>query len=516
VYDDAHIGNFRSFLAADVLRRWIESPMCEIRTTDGGVHQGARQVLHVMNITDVGHMTDDADGGEHGEDRMAVAGRRLAEAKKAGKLPEGTQIDPQDPYQIARYFESRFHEDARMLGLKLAVEAVAHPTLMPRATENVEGMKVVIARLIQQGYAYVAGMEGARAVYFRVRRHAGYGMLSGNSLEALRAGEGGRVSDDNQSQKEHPADFLLWKEDQSHIMKWNSPWGAGYPGWHVECTVMSMVRLAPELRGATDAQGALATFARSGSAPLIDLHSGGEDNIFPHHECEIAQSCCAFNAEPQGASFASMWFHPRFLLVEGTKMSKSKGNFFTARDLFAKGIEPGALRLELIKTHYRSNANFTFQGLEDSQRMLDRWRRWLESARGEGPSDARTLAAKEFSAALHEDLNMSGALAAINTLISEVRQPSAADGAFLLECDQVLGVLGLARPKAMTSEIAVYAPGIEPDARIESLLEARKQARAGKDFASSDRIRDQLLEMGLSIKDLPGGKVEVKRAPMGG
>src|SRR3954463_7922251 len=219
VYDDAHIGNFRSFLAADVLRRWIESPLCEVEGPDGKPVAGPRRVVHVMNITDVGHMTDDAEGGEHGEDRMAVAGKRLLEAKKSGALPADAKIDPSDPYSIAAFYAQRFLDDARKLGLKVALEAQQDPTLMPRATANVEGMKQMVQLLIDKGHAYVAGPQGARAVYFRVKSFPAYGRLSGNTLDQLRTGEGGRITADNQSQKEPPADFLLWKEDASHIMK---------------------------------------------------------------------------------------------------------------------------------------------------------------------------------------------------------------------------------------------------------------------------------------------------------
>ncbi len=381
VYDDAHIGNFRSFLAADLLRRWVESLLCEIADGKGGSHKGARKDTHVMNITDVGHMTDDAEGGEAGEDRMAVAGRRIAEAKKAGKLPADAKVDPSDPYQIAKFYEGRFKEDSRSLGLKLVLDADKDPSLTPRATDNIDGMKLVIETLLAKGFAYPAGNPGARVVYFDVQKFAPYGRLSGNTLDKLREGEGGRISGENQSQKRHPADFLLWKEDPSHVMKWPSPasltgWGMGYPGWHIECTVMSVGRLL-SLDAADRASGRVLSEALAKGLPngdsLIDLHSGGEDNIFPHHECELAQSCCAFNQSPAQGTFSRLWFHPRFLFVEGAKMSKSKGNFFTARDLFAKGYEPAAVRLELIRTHYRSNADFREQGLKDCQRMLNRW-----------------------------------------------------------------------------------------------------------------------------------------------
>jgi cysteinyl-tRNA synthetase len=538
VYDDAHIGNFRSFLAADLLRRFLESPICALAQPGDphtGPHTGPRRVTHVMNITDVGHMTDDAEGGERGEDRMAIAGKRLLEAKKSGSLPPGVELNPADPYQIARFYEHRFLEDARALGLKISLEALEDPTLHPRATDNVPGMIAVIQRLIARGHAYAVGTPGRRVVYFDVRSFAPYGQLSGNTLDALREGEGGRISAENQAGKKHPADFLLWKEDPSHIMKWPSPWGEGYPGWHIECTVMSVARLCGA-QGRVLSPDELASHAVDNGQPLIDLHSGGEDNIFPHHECELAQSCCAFNGAPAGGSFAAMWFHPRFLLVEGAKMSKSKGNFFTARDLFAKGIEPAALRLELIKTHYRSNANFTMQGLADSQRMIDRWRRALEGARAANslpaPHEARgphehpetpntstpapTPAGRAFLAAfadaLHDDLNIAAAIAELNTWTSTLATPSAPDLAPLVIADRVLGLLSRPRPKALDTEIALFAPGVTPDAAVEDLLRRRKAARASKDFAASDAIRDQLAAMGYAIKDTAGGKVEVRRA----
>jgi cysteinyl-tRNA synthetase len=513
VYDDAHIGNFRSFLAADVLRRWIESPLCELANDPAGK---PRRVVHVMNITDVGHMTDDAEGGESGEDRMAVAGRRLLEAKKQGKVTG--DVDPADPYQIARYFENRFKDDARKLGLKLVLDADRDPSLMPRATESVPGMIELVQRLIQRGNAYLTGRPGARVVYFRVRSYAPYGRLSGNTLDKLREGEGGRISTEHQAAKEHPADFLLWKEDPSHIMKWDSPWGPGYPGWHIECSVMSASRLrAAGPRPLSVAE--LASLTLPDGEPVIDLHSGGEDNIFPHHECEIAQSCCAFNAQPQEGSYASMWFHPRFLLVEGTKMSKSKGNFFTARDLFegrnpaGQHFEPAAVRLELIKTHYRSNANFTMQGLVDSQRLVDRWRRISEaSTPGTGDEARRRECAEAFTSAMHEDLNIAAAIAAVNSWAGAVPSPVAADAAFIRTLDDVLGVLSLERPASTQSDIGLFAPGVAPDPAVIAKLEERRAARAAKDFKKSDLIRDELLKMGYAIKDVAGGKVEVRRS----
>ncbi|MBM4107284.1 MAG: cysteine--tRNA ligase [Phycisphaerae bacterium] len=520
VYDDAHIGNFRAFLAGDLLRRWLESPLCEVSDGRGGVHRGPRRVVQVMNITDVGHMTDDAEGGESGEDRMAVAGRRLEEAKKAGTIPAGVDVDAGNPYAIARFYESRFREDARRLGLKVALDADRDPTLMPRATENVPGMIAVVRRLLASGHAYVAGEPGRRAVYFRVRSFGPYGRLSGNTLDRLREGEGGRIQASHQSQKEHPADFLLWKEDPTHLMSWEaafdaSPWGRGYPGWHVECTVMSVARLA---RGALDGEPLtpeqLASLVVENGAPLIDLHSGGEDNIFPHHECEIAQSCCAFNADPDAGSFAGLWLHARFLLVNGEKMSKSKGNFFTARDLFARGVEPAALRLELIKTHYRANANFTDQGLVDSQRLVERWRRVLAAGGGpEAEGGGVSPVEREFADAMNDDLNIARGIAAVNTWAGGLASPGPEDARVMRRLDGVLGVLGLERPEARSTAIGVYQAGVEPSAQIEALLEERRAARAARDFATSDRIRDRLASMGLAVKDTPGGLVEVSRRP---
>ncbi len=504
VYDDAHIGNFRSFLAADLLRRWIESPLCTLRTPEGE-HLGPRRVRHVMNITDVGHMTEDdvADGG--GEDKMALAGRRLLEAKKAGTLPPGVEIDPNDPYAIADFYTRRFLEDARRVGLRVAVEAEHDPSLMPRATQHVTdadgrlGMIGVIARLLERGHAYVVGEPGARVVYFDVQSFPAYGRLSGNTLEHLREGQGGRVSAENQAGKRHPADFLLWKEDPTHIMRWDSPWGQGYPGWHVECTAMSVAHLVNH---------------PDGSGDLIDIHSGGEDNIFPHHECEIAQSCCCFSNNPGHCSLARLWFHPRFLLVDGEKMSKSRGTFYTVRGLIERGIEPAAIRLELIRTHYRSNANFTRQGLRDAQRMIDRWRRVGDA--GDAPLDDDRLrahtVARDFARFMDDDLNIAGALGVLNAWVASLDAPAPEDAALMRALDRVLGVLELERPQAVDTGIAIFRPPVEASDEVVALLEERRKAKQAKDFGRADAIRDQLRDMGLAIKDVPGGRVEVSRA----
>jgi len=519
VYDDAHIGNFRSFLAADLLRRFIESPLCTLKRPDGTTHSGPRQVVHVMNITDVGHMTGDDQADGAGEDKMALAGRRLAEAKKSGKLPAGATIDPNDPSAIASFYAERFLDDARTLGLKVAIEAKADPTLMPRPTQKIGAMVAMILELMAKGNAYAVGPAGKKVVYFDVQSFRAadgslrYGLLSGNTLDKLRTGAGGRISDSNQQHKKHPADFLLWKADASHIMKWDpasfdarADWGAGYPGWHIECSVMAEERLGERADGqmAKSSKGQV-----EAQTSVIDLHSGGEDNIFPHHECEIAQSCCAAGVP----SFARTWFHPRHLFVNGEKMSKSKGNFFTIRDLLAKGYEPGAIRLELIKTHYRSNANFTEQGLKDSARMVERWRRVAPAATGH--IDAAALMdhplARGFSEAMHDDANIAAAVAAVNAWMNETSTPAPGDARAMAVIDGVLGVLALERPPSAQTDIGIFLPGTTPDPTVIELLTARRDAKAAKDFKQSDAIRDELGALGLAIKDVAGGRVEVSR-----
>jgi cysteinyl-tRNA synthetase len=315
-----------------------------------------------------------------------------------------------------------------------------------------------------------------------VRSFPAYGRLSNNTLEALKEGAGERVSATNQANKRHPADFMLWKPDPTHLMRWPSPWGEGYPGWHLECSAMAASLLGDE----------------------IDLHSGGEDNIFPHHECEIAQSCGASGH----ACFARHWFHTRHLMVEGAKMSKSKGNFYTGRDLFAKGVTPAALRLELVRTHYRTNANFTLQGLSDCQRQIDRWSRAeaalvtaaagrsADAARAPGPFERGLV---EFTQSLCDDLNVASAIAAVNTAASAERGEScpARELAALRRIDSVLGVLDRNRTIGGTDD------GFA--AKVEALIEARRAARSAKAWAESDRIRDELLALGVTIKDGPQG-----------
>ena len=477
VYDDAHVGNFRSFLNADILRRTLDFIGYSVR--------------HVMNITDVGHMTDDADADGGGEDKMAVAGRRIAEAKKSGRLPAGVDIDPRDSLAIADFYAGRFIDDARTLGLKVAEESATDPTLMPRPTRCIPQMIALVERLIARNHAYVA-QDGV--VYFDVRSFSAYGNLSGNTLDALREGAGERISASNQSFKKDPADFMLWKPDTAHVMKWDSPWGAGYPGWHLECSAMAAEYLGEE----------------------IDIHSGGEDNIFPHHECEIAQSRCGFGRP----SFAHMWFHTRHLVVEGEKMSKSKGNFFTVRDVLARGVTPAALRLELVRMHYRTNANFTWQGLKDCQRQIDRWSRARAAlerqvAAGVVASGARVgpyaVALEQFTVAMCDDLNVGRAIAAVNTAVGDSPDGAASD---VSACDELAAlermnqVLGVFERNTVVHDAGTGSSdqaATEFSSKVESLIAARASARAAKDWAAGDRFRDEIAALGVQIKDGPQG-----------
>jgi len=448
VYDYAHIGNFRAFLFADLLRRTLEL--------------SGYTVDQVMNITDVGHMTDDnlADGG--GEDKMQAAAKRLKEAKKAGTAPVD---NPDDPYQVAQFYTDAFLADAQALNLKIAGE---YPHNMPRATEHVGRMMELILRLVDNGHAYVAA-DGA--VYYDVQSFPDYGKLSGNTLDKLRGGAGGRVIDTHTAMKKHPADFLLWKPDPSHIMKWDSPWGVGYPGWHIECSAMATAMLGRD---------------------EIDIHTGGEDNIFPHHECEIAQT----RGVTGKAYFARYWLHTRFLLVEGEKMSKSKGNFFTVRDVMegrvtGRAVDPAVLRFELIKSHYRRNADFTRKGLEDSASAVRRLREAASDDVPPAPVDHPDVQA--FLAPLADDLNIAGALA----VVFERMQKADRDlPGILRRVDDVLGVLG--EPKSDESDTA-------------ALCAALDAARAAKNYIAADTIRKQLIDAGYDVKTTKDGTVATRR-----
>jgi len=461
VYDYAHIGNFRAFVFADVLRRFLELAGCD--------------VTQVMNITDVGHMTEDqlADGG--GVDKMETAANRLKEAKKSGKaLVE----NPDDPYQVAEFFTKAFVDDAKLLRLKVADE---YPDRMPRATQHVGKMMKIILQLVENGHAYVVDdADGGGAVYFDVQSFPDYGRLSGNTLDKLRGGAGGRVQDEHQKGKRHPADFLLWKADRSHLMKWDSPWGEGYPGWHIECSAM-----AAEVLG----------------RDVIDIHTGGEDNIFPHHECEIAQTCGATGND----RFARFWMHARFLLVEGEKMSKSKGNFYTVRDVLGgkvtgREVDPAVLRFELLKSHYRNNANFTVQGLADSASAVRRLREKKAALGDVAPAavDVAHPVVARFAEALADDLNVSGALAVVFEWLNDSHGDASEARGVLEAFDAVL---------AVTAE----ASGESSETDADTLAKRIDEARTAKDYDTADRIRADLIEAGYDVKTTKDGTVATKK-----
>ncbi len=441
VYSSPHIGNFRSFLFADVLRRFVED-------------QGYR-VTQVMNVTDVGHLTlDDIEGGE---DKMEAASR------KTGKTA----------WDIAKQYEAEFHDCQHKLHVRL-------PHHMPRATDFIAQMGSIIDDLLQKGVAYQANGN----VYFEVARFPGYGKLSGKVLDELESGARVAVNDE----KKDPRDFALWKTDQKHQMQWDAPFrgGArGFPGWHIECSAMSMHYLGPQ----------------------IDIHTGGEDNMFPHHECEIAQT-----EAHTGKQFVGIWMHARHLLVDGTKMSKSLGNFFTVADILGKGYSGLELRYALIRVQYRQALNFTLQGLDEARaaigrvqqgrQRLVRFRDGLERAGSDDLATAVAAANEAFTAAMSEDLNVSEALAALSGLVNAGNraQPSAVGAKSALAAfarfEDVLGCFG-PEPKA-------DATGDAP-AELVALLPQRTAAKKAKDFATADRIRDQIAAAGWKIVDAPSG-----------
>lgn len=456
VYDYQHIGNFRSFVFADILRRFLELTGCS-------VHQ-------VMNLTDVGHMTEDDVADGSGQDKMQVAIKRLKEAKHAGTVPDHVIANPNDPYQVAQYYIDAFLEDAGALGIKIVDE---YPQKMPRPTQYIPQMQEMIQRLLDKEHAYIAD-DGV--VYYSVPSFSAYGRLSGNTIDRLRSGAGGRVLDEHQVAKRHPADFFLWKPDAAHIMKWDSPWGVGYPNWHIECSVMSTMILGRE---------------------VIDIHTGGEDNIFPHHECEIAQSCGATGHD----TFSHMWMHARYLRVEGEKMSKSKGNFYTLRDMLAKGVDPAVIRYELLRSHYRTNLNFTFKSLEDSAHAVSRLRqaadRFASQATGRHvETDLTHPVVAAFAKCLADDLNISTALGELFSWLGKANGSADENLAVLRKIDSVLCVLE-------STGVAPVVSGLD----VNELCRGIDQARADKDFEAADTARQELIQAGYEVQTTKEGTV---------
>jgi cysteinyl-tRNA synthetase len=441
VYSSPHIGNFRSFLFADVLRRFVEDQGC--------------RVTQVMNVTDVGHLTlDDIEGGE---DKMEAA------ARKAGVTA----------WDVAKRYEDEFHDCQRKLHVRL-------PHHMPRATEFIAQMGGIIDDLLQKGVAYQRNGN----VYFEVARFPGYGKLSGKVLDELEAGARVAVNEE----KKDPRDFALWKVDPKHQMQWDAPFRdgvRGFPGWHIECSAMSMHYLGPQ----------------------IDIHTGGEDNMFPHHECEIAQT-----EAHTGVPFVGVWLHARHLLVDGTKMSKSLGNFFTVEDVLKKGYTGLELRYALIRVQYRQSLNFTLKGLDEAraaigrvQQCRQRLARIRDGAEPAGAGDLAPAVASAnaaFTAAMGDDLNVSEALAAVFDFVGVANkaQPTAAGATAALAAfarfEDVLGCFG-PEPKADA--------GADAPPELIALLPARDAAKKAKDWATADAIRQQVAAAGWKIVDTPQG-----------
>lgn len=436
VYQRPHIGNYRAFLFADLLRRVFEVLGYEVK--------------QIMNLTDVGHLLADA---EEGEDKLEAQARK----------------DNLDPWQIVDSVSKQFFADLNELGVQ-----PAHA--YPRATEYIDEMVEMIEVLIDKGHAYKVGSN----VYFDVHSFAKYGDLSGNNIADLEAGARLEIN----VEKRHPADFALWKTDEKHLMKWDTVFGEhGFPGWHIECSAMSRKFLGDH----------------------FDIHTGGEDNVFPHHECEIAQSECAHNG-----NFVNHWMHTKFLQVDGGKMSKSLGNVYSLDDLCARGFCALDFRFLMMRGHYRSSLNFTFealQGAAEGRKNLCGFINRLQSAAGEATADNTPCAAlqaakQDFIAALCDDLNTSSAIAAVFTLRSEFMKGefSPAQSAAALEFmrNTVQQVFG-----DFTDEQC--ADDSISDADVDDLIEQRTQARADKDWSKADEVRDQLSAAGIVVEDTADG-----------
>ena len=465
VYSYAHIGNFRTFLPADLVVRTAEALGWAVR--------------YVSNVTDVGHLTEDDVADAQGEDKM-----QKALASKEGEAFANV-------WDLARHYTEALLADWRALGLR-------EPDVRPRATEHVREQIRAVEALVASGHAY----ETADGVYFHVPSFPAYGQLSGNTdAEALVENSRDTVQDDG---KRDPRDFALWKKDQAHLMQWFSPYGWGFPGWHLECSVM-----AQQYLGET-----------------IDLHGGGEDLRFPHHECEIAQAE-ALSGEP----FSRYWVHTRFLQVEGEKMSKSRGNFLTVHDLTASPedggraewgapVDPLALRLVLLSGHYARPFNFTRKALDDARKNVRRYAEALaaaEAATGEGPdvlADALASAGDDMLAAMADDLNTPLALAAAyrgaNAVLAASRDAplTLASGrsarAFLDRAQALLGIVRSETPAAAPADDGLAA-------EVEALLADRTAARDSKDWPHADALRARLDALGVVVMDTPSGPTWTRR-----
>ncbi|OGH12365.1 MAG: cysteine--tRNA ligase [Candidatus Levybacteria bacterium RIFCSPHIGHO2_01_FULL_36_15] len=423
VYRDIHIGNLRTYLTSDILKRAL--------TLNG------YKVISVMNITDVGHM------------RYSSEFNRQIDPVMEEALSEGRR-----PLEIAKNYTDKFLEDEKKINILPA-------DVMPKATDHVKEMIEIIKVLIDKGFAYVT--DGT--VYFEVKKFREYGKLSGNTLNKMdQLLEAVRVS--VETDKKDSADFALWKKaEEGRLMKWDSPWGEGFPGWHIECSAMSMKYLGRH----------------------FDIHAGGEDLIFPHHEDEIAQTE-AFS----GGKFVNFWIHTNYLLVDGEKMARSKGNVYLISDIEKKGFNPLAFRYLTFLAHYKARMNFTWKALEASQSALDKI---YEAASGfeEGKIGCAQIET-EFNQAVNDDLNMPKAVSVLWELLGS-QNPTSAKAQSLYKMDEVLGL--------KIKETAESFKNIPIE--IKEMAYTREKYRKENNFEKADALRRQIKEKGYTVKDTEKG-----------
>ncbi len=429
VYRYVHIGNLRTFLMADILCRCLE-------------YLGF-QAYQVMNITDVGHLTDEMF--DRGEDKMLVA------AEQESKTPQ----------EIAAYYTQAFTEDCALVNIRPAA-------LYPKASDHVERMQLMIAGLVELGHAYE--VEGT--VYFDVTSFAGYGKLSRNSLDQMQAGHRSQVD----PKKRNPQDFVLWQRAGSRrLIHWPSPWGQGYPGWHIECSAMSTAYLGEQ----------------------FDIHTGGADNVFPHHEDEIAQSEAYF-----GHRVVNYWIHGQHLFLGRARMAKSAGNFFRITDVSDQGIDPLAFRLLALQTRYRTKMHFSQQALQAAWQSLNGLRQhYAEFAAAaleagtEGSVDLERQMGGRFVQALCNDLNLAQAAAVVSQVVRSQDLDPRQKLHLMSDFDRVLG-LDLDRLARRPRQLPAGAS---------ELLAMRERARTARNWAEADSLRQRLRQIGVEVTDTPQG-----------
>ncbi|MDR2885334.1 MAG: cysteine--tRNA ligase [Rikenellaceae bacterium] len=448
VYGDPHLGHARPAITFDILVRWLGASGYKVR--------------YVRNITDVGHLENDAD---EGEDKLA---------KKA-------RLEQLEPMEIAHYYTERYHHAMEALG-------VLSPSIEPRASGHIIEQIEMVKAILQNGFAY----QSNGSVYFDVEaydREYRYGQLSGRVLEDMLSGTRDL---DGRSDKRSPVDFALWKQAApEHIMRWPSPWSEGFPGWHLECSAMSRKYLGD----------------------TFDIHGGGMDLMFPHHECEIAQSTACMGHGP-----ARYWVHNNMVTIGGQKMGKSLGNFITLEEFFTgkhklleQAYAPMTIRFFILQAHYRSTLDFSNEALQAAEKGLERLFKALSTLPKikPGATSSVDVAAleRDFTAAMDDDMNTPIAIAAlfewvklINQLYDDQGSIMAADLQTLQETfgRYIHDVLGLAEPQGAAGQDRVTP-------LVELLLEQRQQAKARKDWAASDAIRDRLAEAGIRVKDRKDG-----------